>query len=76
LTTRRATKPTTSAGKAGEAPIHGPGRGGRDRRTAQEYAADLASETERSLRRDPKRWKWQRTAEVPDSRHPHRKAEP
>jgi hypothetical protein len=76
LTTRRATEPQTSAGKAEEAPIHGPGRGGRDRRTAQEYAADLASETERSLRRDPKRWKWQRTVEVADSRHPHRKAEP
>ena len=76
LTTRRATELQTSAGKAEEAPIHGPGRGGRDRRTAQEYAADLASETERSLRRDPKRWKWQRTVEVADSRHPHRKAEP
>jgi hypothetical protein len=76
LTTRRATKPKTSAGKVEEAPIHGPGRGGRDRRTAQEYAADLASETERSLRRDPKRWKWQLTVEVADSRHPHRKTEP
>jgi hypothetical protein len=76
LTTGRATEPQTSAGKAEEAPIHGPGRGGRDRRTAQEHAADLASETERSLRRAPKRWKWQRTVEVADSRHPRRKAEP
>jgi hypothetical protein len=66
--TSRRTKHPTPAGKAEVVPIHGPGRGGRDRRTAQEYAADLASETERSLRRDPKRWKWQRTVEVPKNR--------
>ena len=68
MTTRRATKPQISANKAREAPIRGPGRGGRDRRTAQEYAADLASETDRSLARDPKRWTQRRTNEVPKDR--------
>jgi hypothetical protein len=74
--TSRRTKHPTPTGKAEGVPIHGPGRGGRDRRTGAEYAADLANETQRSLRRDPKRWKWQRTVDVADSRHPHRKAEP
>ena len=68
LTTRRATKPHTPADKAEQAPIHGPGRGGRDRRTAEEYAADLARETERSLARDPKRWTRRRTNELPKNR--------
>jgi hypothetical protein len=68
LTTRRATKPQTSATKAREAPSRGPGRGGRDRRTAQEYAADLASETDRSLARDPKRWTPRQTNKVPKDR--------
>jgi len=68
LSTRRAAKPQASAGKAQEAPIHGPGHGGRDRRTSQEYAADLARETERSLRRDPERWTQRRTNEIPTDR--------
>jgi hypothetical protein len=68
LTTRRPTKPQTSTNKAKEAPIHGPGSGGRDRRTAQESAADLARETERSLRRDPERWTQRRTNEIPKDR--------
>jgi hypothetical protein len=68
LTTRRATKPQTSTNKAKEAPIHGPGGGGRDRRTAQEYAHDLDRETEASLRRDPKRWTPRRTNEIPKDR--------
>lgn len=68
LTTRRATKPQTSTEKAKVAPIHGPGGGGRDRRTGQEYAADLARETERSLRRDPERWTQRRTNEIPKDR--------
>jgi hypothetical protein len=68
LTTRRTAKPETATDKAKEAPIHGPGRGGRDRRTAQEYAADLASETDRSLRRDPERWTRRRTNELPKDR--------
>jgi hypothetical protein len=68
LTTRRATKPQTSTNTAKEGPIHGPGRGGRDRRTAQEYAADLASETDRSLARDPERWTRRRTNELPKDR--------
>jgi hypothetical protein len=76
LTTRRATRPQTSANKAKEAPIHGPGRGGRDRRTAQEYAADLASETDRSLARDPKRWHTRRTNEVPKDRTTEPEAPP
>ncbi len=48
--------------------IHGRGGGGRDRRTAQEYSADLVRETERSLRRDPKRWTRRRTNEIPKDR--------
>jgi hypothetical protein len=68
LTTRRATKPQTSTNKTKETPIHGPGHGGRDRRSAQEYAADLASETDRSLARDPERWTQRRTNEIPKNR--------
>jgi hypothetical protein len=76
LTTRRATKPQTSTNKVREAPIHGAGRGGRDWRTAQEYAADLASETDRSLARDPKRWTRRRTNEVPKNRSTEPEAPP
>jgi hypothetical protein len=68
LTTRRTAKRETSADKAKDAPIHKPGPGGRDRRTALEYAADLARETDRSLARDPKRWHTRRTNEVPKNR--------
>jgi hypothetical protein len=68
LTSRRATRSQTSAGKAEAAAIHGPGRGGHDRRTAQEYARDLARETERSLARDPRRWTPRRTNELPRNR--------
>jgi hypothetical protein len=68
VTTRRAAKPQASTDKAKEAPIHGPGGGGRDRRTAQEYAADLARETARSLARDPERWTQRRTNEIPKDR--------
>ncbi len=67
MTTRRAAKPQTSAGKAKKAPVHGPG-GGRDRRTAKEYARALHEETLRSLKRDPSRWKWQRSNELPSRR--------
>jgi len=76
LTTRRAAKPHTSTNKAKEAPINGAGRGGRDRRTAAEYAADLASETDRSLARDPKRWIRRRTNEVPKDRSTEPEAPP
>jgi len=72
----RATKAQTSTGKAREAPIHAPGSGGRDRRTAAEYAADLASETDRSLARDPKRWIRRRTNEVPKDRSTEPEAPP
>ncbi len=68
MTTRRAAKPQASTEGAKEAPIHGRGGGGRDRRTAQEYSADLVRETERSLRRDPKRWTRRRTNEIPKDR--------
>jgi hypothetical protein len=68
LTTRRATKPQTSTNKAKGVPVHGPGGGGRDRRSAQEYARDLERETEASLRRDPKRWTPRRTNEIPKDR--------
>jgi hypothetical protein len=68
LTTRRAAKPQVSTEKAKETPIHRPGGGGHDRRTAQEFAADLARETARSLRRDPKRWSSRRTNEIPKDR--------
>jgi hypothetical protein len=76
LTIRRATKSQTTAGKAEEVPIHGPSRGGRDRRTAQEYALDLARETERSLARDPKRWTRRRTNELPRNRSTEPEAPP
>jgi hypothetical protein len=76
LTTRRPAGQPAKDGKAKEAPIHGPGRGDRDRRTAQEYAADLASETDRSLRRDPKRWTRRRTNELPKNRSTEPEAAP
>jgi len=68
VTTRRATKPQSSAGKAKEAPLRRSGSGGRDRRTAKEYARALHEETLRSLKRDPSRWKWQRSNELPSRR--------
>jgi len=58
----------TPTNKAKDAPIHRPGSGGRDRRTAKEYARDLERETEASLRRDPERWTQRRTNEVPKDR--------
>jgi hypothetical protein len=76
LTTRRAAKPQASTNKAKEAPIHGPGRGGRDRRSAQEYAADLARETDRSLARDPERWTRRQTNEIPKDRSVEREGPP
>jgi hypothetical protein len=68
VTTRRAAKPESSTDKARETPVHKPGGGGRDRRTAREYAADLARETARSLARDPERWTRRRTSELPKNR--------
>ncbi len=68
MTTQRAAKPQTFTDKARETPIHRPGGGGHDRRTAKEYAADLARETARSLARDPERWTRKRTNEVPKNR--------
>jgi hypothetical protein len=75
-TTSHRAKHPTPAGKAEESPIHGPGRGGRDRRTAAEYARALARETEVSLRRDPSRWKWQRSNELPKNRSTEPEATP
>jgi hypothetical protein len=71
--TNRRTKPTP-AGQAERVSLGDLRYAGRDRRSAAEYARDLAAETEASLRSDPSRWPWWRTMEVADSRHPHRKA--
>jgi hypothetical protein len=61
MTSHRTRHPTP----AGEAERVSLGRPGQDRRSAAQYAADLARETEVSLRRDPKRWRTRRTFEVP-----------
>lgn len=37
------------------------GRADHDRRTAEQYLADLAAETDRSLAVDPTRWSWVRS---------------
>src|SRR6266542_899520 len=67
-TTSHRTKQPTPAGKAEQALLGALGRPGQDRRSAAEYAADLARETEVSLRRDPTRWRTRRTIEVPKDR--------
>jgi hypothetical protein len=59
---------SSPAGKAEGALLGALGRPGQDRRSAAEYAADLARETEVSLRRDPKRWRMRRTVEVPKNK--------
>jgi hypothetical protein len=64
MTSHRTTHPTPP-GKAERGLLGALGRPGQDRRSAAEYAADLARETEVSLRRDPKRWRMRRTIEVP-----------
>jgi hypothetical protein len=72
MTSRRTKQPTP----AGQAERVSPGDlryAGRDRRSAAQYARDLAAETQASLRSDPSRWPWRRTMEVTDSRHPHRR---
>jgi hypothetical protein len=60
--TSHRTKHLTPADKAERVSL---GRPEQDRRSATEYAADLARETERSLARDPERWHTRRTNEVP-----------
>ena len=67
MTSHRPKQPTP-AGKAERALLGALGRPGQDRRSAADYAADLARETEASLRRDPKRWRTRRTIEVPKDR--------
>jgi len=67
MTSHRPKQPTP-AGKAEGALLGALGRPGQDRRSAAEYAADLARETEASLRRHPKRWRTRRTIEVPKDR--------
>src|SRR6266567_3863119 len=55
------------------------GQGGADPRarpTAQEYAADLARETDRSLARDPERWTRRQTNEIPKDRSVEREGPP
>src|SRR6266498_5472184 len=66
--TSHRTKHPTPAGKAERGLLGALGRPGQDRRSAADYAADLARETEASLRRDPKRWRTRRTIEVPKDR--------
>jgi hypothetical protein len=67
MTSHRTTHPTP-AGEAERALLGALGRPGQDRRSAADYAADLAGETEASLRRDPTRWRTRRTFEVPKDR--------
>ncbi len=67
MTGHRTNHPTP-AGKAERVLLGALGRPGQDRRSAAEYAADLAGETEVSLRRDPTRWRTRRTIEVPKDR--------
>jgi hypothetical protein len=67
MSSHRTTHPTP-VGKAEGVLLGALGRPGQDRRSAAEYAADLAGETEVSLRRDPKRWRMRRTSEVPKDR--------
>jgi hypothetical protein len=66
----------TPTNKGKDAPIDRPGSGGRDRRTAKEFARDLERETEASLRRDPKRWTLRRTNEIPKDRTTEPEAPP
>jgi hypothetical protein len=66
--TSHRTKHPSRAGKAEGALLGALGRPGQDRRSAAEYAADLARETEVSLRRDPRRWRTRRTIEIPKDR--------
>jgi hypothetical protein len=73
---REARAMSERAGRAERIPIAAMGRSGVDRRSGAEFALALARETEASLRHDPRRWKWRRTLEVADSRHPHRRATP
>jgi hypothetical protein len=68
VASQRAAKPESSTDKAKETPVQRSGGGGRDRRTAKEYAADLARETARSLARNPERWTRRRTNQVPKDR--------
>jgi hypothetical protein len=68
VSSQRVVKPASSPDKAKETPAQRSGGGGRDRRTAKEYAADLARETARSLARDPERWTRKRTNQVPKDR--------
>ena len=67
MTSHRSKHPTP-AGEAERVSLGALGRPGQDRRSAAEYAADLAGETEASLRRDPKRWRTRHTFEVPKDR--------
>jgi len=57
-------------------PFFALGRVGHDLRAGEEYLAALERETEVSLRRDPSRWKWRRTNEVPKHRGTDPEAKP
>lgn len=58
----RATRPAPARSR-------GAAQAGQRQAEASEYARDLEREAARSLHRDPERWKWHRTNEVPDRRH-------
>jgi hypothetical protein len=74
--TSHRTKHPTPAGKPERGLLGALARPGQDRRSAADYAADLARETEVSLRRDPKRWRMRRTIEVPKDRSTSRGSTP
>jgi hypothetical protein len=57
-------------------PFFALGRAGHDPRAGEEYWAALERETEASLRRDPSRWKWRRTNELPTNRSTEPEAAP
>ena len=59
---------TTLQDLAETVPVDVPTKAGKDVRTGAEYLRDLERETAASLRRDPSRWAWRRTAETPDNR--------
>jgi len=57
-------------------PFFALGRAGHDPRAGKEYLAALEQETEASLRRDPSRWRWRRTNDVPKDRSTEPEAGP
>jgi hypothetical protein len=54
-----------SAGRVERVPVDALGKATHDRRSPARFAADLAAETDRSLRRDPGRWPWVSSLKFP-----------